>query len=74
MTNNSDRERELLKELVLDATSFDEISTARQRLRDWVSAHPAEREWMRDGFEQLAQMEDIALAQDSDNKAKAAMH
>jgi hypothetical protein len=59
---NMDRDRELLKERVLDATSLDDIRAARQQLREWIAAHPEEREWMRDGFEQLAQMEEIAIA------------
>jgi hypothetical protein len=32
-------------------------------LRAWIAQYPEEREWMRDGFEQLAQMEEAAEAQ-----------
>jgi hypothetical protein len=55
--------RQILTEQVLDATSIDEILAARTALRAWIEAHPEERELLRDAFEQLAQMEEIAEAQ-----------
>jgi len=55
--------RQILTEQVLDATSIDEIHVARKALRAWIEAHPDEREMLRDAFEQLAQMEEIAEAQ-----------
>ena len=63
MSSDLDRERQVLTEQVLDATTLDEVEAARRNLREWIAAHPEEREWMRDGFEQLAQIEEIARAQ-----------
>lgn len=60
MTTERDIARQLLTEQVLDATTLEEIQKAREALRDWIQNYPEEREWMRDGFEQLAQMEEIA--------------
>ena len=60
MTTERDIARQLLTEQVLHATTLEEIHQARHALRTWVQKYPEEREWMRDGFEQLAQMEDIA--------------
>ena len=63
MSGDLDRDRQVLTEHILDATTLDEVEAARRNLREWIAAHPEEREWMRDGFEQLAQMEEIARAQ-----------
>lgn len=63
MNQSRDIARQLLTEQVLDATSLVEIRAAREALRTWIAKYPEEREWMRDGFEQLAQMEEIAEAQ-----------
>ena len=54
MSGNLDQERQVLTEQVLDATTLDEVRIARRKLREWVAAHPEEREWMRDGFEQCS--------------------
>ena len=69
MTGDLDRTRQVLTEQVLDSTTLEEVRGARRKLREWVAAHPEEREWMRDGFEQLAQMEEIAQAQDAERAA-----
>ena len=63
MSTSREIARQLLTEQVLDATSLDEVRAAREALRAWIATYPEEREWMRDGFEQLAQMEEIAEAQ-----------
>jgi len=67
MSNSRDIARQLLTEQVLNATSLDEVRAAREALRVWIATYPEEREWMRDGFEQLAQMEEIAEAQLTEN-------
>jgi hypothetical protein len=63
MTGDLDRARQVLTEQVLDATTLAEVEAARQKLREWIEVHPEEREWMRDGFEQLAQIEESARFQ-----------
>lgn len=45
---------------VLDATTLEEIGTARRLLQNWIKMHPNE-ESMSDAFEQLSLLEDIAL-------------
>ncbi len=55
-----DLDRERLTNLVLDATTLTEIHLAQRLLRDWIKAHP-EEEGMRDAFEELSLLEDIAL-------------
>ena len=55
-----DLNRERLTNQVLDATTLEDIHTARRTLRGWVEAHP-EEEGMSDAFEQLSLLEDIAL-------------
>jgi hypothetical protein len=50
---------------VLSARTLEEIASARQALRDWLTAHPEEK-GMRAGFEQLAQMEEIALMEEAE--------
>ncbi len=54
-----DLARKLLTRQVLSATTLLEIAAAKQALREWLQAHPDEV-GMRDGFEQLAQMQEIA--------------
>ncbi len=54
-----DLNRERLTNQVLDATTLQEISAARQALRDWIRNYPDE-EGMSDAFEQLSLLEDIA--------------
>src|SRR4051794_5934032 len=51
--------RTQLTQQVLGAKTVAEIGAARQALRDWLTAHPDEQ-GMRWGFEQLAQMQEIA--------------
>ncbi len=51
--------RKALTRQVLRATTLPEIAAARLALREWLKAYP-EEQGMRDGFEQLAQIEDIA--------------
>ena len=63
MRDERNRVRQLLTEQVLDATTHEEVRKAREALRAWIVQYPEEREWMRDGFEQLAQMEEVAEAQ-----------
>jgi hypothetical protein len=60
MNTDIDRAREILTEQVLDASTLEEVLTAQQALREWIKVHPEETEWMHDGFEQLAQMQEIA--------------
>jgi hypothetical protein len=43
---------------ILTARTLPEIRSARNALRQWLASHPDEQ-GMRDGFEQLAQMEEI---------------
>jgi hypothetical protein len=52
--------RECLTWQVLSAKTLTEIKAAQQALRTWIEQYPEEREWMRDGFEQLSIMQDIA--------------
>ena len=58
-----DEARECLIDQVLGATTLDEITSARQALRDWIKAYP-EEDGLRDGFEQLSLMEDAANMQE----------
>jgi len=51
--------RELVTEKVLRARSLPDVQEAQQTLRDWIKAHP-EDEGMRDGFEQLSLLQDVA--------------
>lgn len=60
--NTINLERDILTEQVLDATTLPEITAAKQALRDWIKAHP-EDAGMRDAFEQLYLLEEIALSQ-----------
>ena len=53
-------DRERLTNQVLDATTLEEIYSARTLLRDWILMYP-EEEGMSDAFEQLSLLEDIAL-------------
>ena len=60
LTLAHDIDRERLTNQVLDATTLEEIYSARNLLRDWISMYP-EEEGMSDAFEQLSLLEDIAL-------------
>ena len=51
--------REAVTKRVLSARRLPDILEAQQVLRAWIQAHP-EDEGMRDGFEQLSLMQDIA--------------
>ncbi len=51
--------REAVTKKVLSARALPDILEAQQALRAWIKAHP-EDEGMRDGFEQLSLMQDIA--------------
>ena len=59
MMPDRDQARETLINQVLDATSLPQVKAAQHALREWIRTHPEEQE-MRDGFEQLSLMEDIA--------------
>ena len=50
---------------VLSAKTLAEVTAAQQALRAWIEQYPDEREWMRDGFEQLSLMQDIAEEEES---------
>lgn len=67
MSTELDQARERLHNQVLDATTLAEIADATQALRAWISAHP-EDEWLRDGFEQLSLMQDIAEEQEAERQ------
>jgi len=54
-----DKARELVTKKVLSARSLPDVQEAQQVLRNWIKAHPKD-EGMRDGFEQLSLMQDIA--------------
>ena len=60
LTLAHDLDRERLTNQVLDATTLEEIHSARHLLRDWILKYP-EEEGMSDTFEQLSLLEDIAL-------------
>ena len=72
MNSETDIARERLLDQALGATTLPEITDARVALRDWLTLHPQET-GMADGFEQLANMEEIAedstlTASDADRK------
>ena len=54
-----DKARDLVTKKVLSARSLPDVQEAQQVLRNWIKAHPKD-EGMRDGFEQLSLMQDIA--------------
>ncbi len=60
LTLARDVDRERLTNQVLDATTLEEIYLARHLLREWIAKYP-EEEGMRDAFEQLSLLEDVAL-------------
>jgi hypothetical protein len=60
-----DDARDQLTRQVLGARTLADIAAARQSLRDWLAAHP-EEQGMRWGFEQLAQMQEAAEAEQAD--------
>lgn len=55
-----DEARRHLTTQVLGARNLEDVLAATQALKEWIQTYPEEREWMRDGFEQLSHMEDIA--------------
>ncbi len=55
-----DHARQWLARQVLSAKTLPEVAAAETALREWIGCHPEEREWMRDAFEQLSMMRDIA--------------
>ena len=59
MSLETDTARDQLTNQVLDATTLPEIEGAREALRAWIKQHP-EDGGMRDAFEQLAMMQEIA--------------
>ena len=63
-TDRNGPERDRLTNRVLDATTLPEIEAAQKALRDWIRRHP-EDAGMRDAFEQLAMMQEIAEAERS---------
>ncbi len=65
-TEDINQARERVINQVLDATTLPEIEAARHILREWMMAHP-EEQGMRDGFEQLSLMQDIAEAEETQN-------
>ena len=64
MKSQFDAFRDRLTNQVLDSTTLPEIMAAQHALRAWIKQHP-EDEGMRDGFEQLSLMQDIAEAEQS---------
>ena len=66
-----DTARELVTRKVLSARSLPDVREAQQVLRDWIKAHP-EDEGMRDGFEQLSLMQDIAEEEQAQRNAHPA--
>lgn len=62
---SKDEARKLLTHQVLSARLLPEIETARLALREWLQTYPEEK-GMRAGFEQLAQMQEIAEMLDVD--------
>lgn len=65
-TEDINQTRERVINQVLDATTISEIEVARHILREWMMTHP-EEQGMRDGFEQLSLMQDIAEAEKTQN-------
>ncbi|MBV9849674.1 MAG: hypothetical protein JO250_08295 [Armatimonadetes bacterium] len=65
MKSQLDDLRDRLSDQVLDATTLPEIHAAQQALRAWIKEHP-EDEGMRDGFEQLSLMQDIAEQEEAE--------
>ena len=68
--NAHDEARECLTDQVLSATTLDEIHAATQALREWIKTYPEEK-GMRDGFEQLSLMQDIAEEQEAERHQRA---
>ncbi len=65
MTSAHDEARECLTDQVLSATTLAEVSAAWRALKEWIAKYP-EEEGMRDGFEQLSMMQDIAEEQEAE--------
>ncbi len=55
-----DHARQWLTRQVLSAKTLPEVTAAETALREWIGCYPEEREWMRDAFERLSMMRDIA--------------
>ncbi len=70
MSSEVDQARERLTWQVLGATTLPEITAAKQALREWIKAHP-EEEGMRDAFEQLYLLEEIAKEQEAEQFLKS---
>ena len=60
-------ERERILDQVLDARTLPEIATAIELLRDWVRQNPADT-GIREAFEGLSLMRDIAHEQEAEMK------
>jgi hypothetical protein len=71
MNPELDEARRRLTRQALSATTLSEIAAAEKALHDWIAAHPEEREFMRDAFEQLSLMQDIAEEQKAERTQKA---
>jgi hypothetical protein len=67
-----DRARERLTRQVLGAKTLPEVLAATEALREWMRAHP-EEDFMRDGFEQLAQMQEIAEEEEAQRARQTAV-
>lgn len=65
-TADINQARERVINQVLDATTLPEVEAARSILREWMASHP-EEQGMRDGFEQLSLMQDIAESEETQN-------
>ena len=66
-----DLARECLTWQVLSAKTLAEVGAAQNALRAWIAQYPEEREWMRDGFEQLSMMQDIAEEEEAESMRNA---
>lgn len=62
--------REWLVGLILSAKSISEIAGARQKLIEWVQAHPDD-EGITDGFDHLAMSQLLAASREAEQKQAA---
>jgi hypothetical protein len=62
-------ERQQLLDLVLDARTLAEIDEATRQLREWLCLHPDDV-GMREGFEGLSLMRDIAVEKEAERAIK----
>ena len=67
-SDNPERERVL--DQVLDARTLPEIADATQKLRDWLHRNP-EDTGIREAFEGLSLMRDIAKEQEAERRHKS---